>query len=66
MIEPYQVVKIQLTGLMNNDAPNINSGIEQTWKFAHPTNKKYTGPLPKFISLLNSENYKMLLNVRCY
>ena len=61
-IEPYQVVKIQLTGLMNNDAPNINSGIEQTWKFAHPTNKKYTGPLPKFISLLNSESYKMLLN----
>ena len=62
VIEPYQVVKIQLTGLMNNDAPNINSGIEQTWKFAHPTNKKYTGPLPKFISLLNSESYKMLLN----
>ena len=61
-IEPYQVVKIQLTGLMNNDTPNINSGIEQTWKFAHPTNKKYTGPLPKFISLLNSESYKMLLN----
>ena len=61
-IEPYQVVKIQLTGLMNNDTPNINSGIEQTWKFAHPTNKKYTGPLPRFINLLNSESYKMLLN----
>ena len=61
-IEPYLVVKIQLKGLMNNDTPNKNSGIEQTWEFAHPANKKYTGPLLKFINLLNSESYKMLLN----
>ena len=61
-IEPYQVVNIQLTGLKNNDTPNKDYGIEQTWKFAHPLNKKYTGPLPKFINLLNSESYKMLLN----
>ena len=61
-IEPYQVVKIQLTGLMNNDEPNVDDGIKQTWEFAHPSNKKYTGPLPKFINLLKSENYKMLLN----
>ena len=31
-------------------------------EFAHPANKKYTGPLPKFINLLRGENYKMLLN----
>ena len=61
-IEPYQVVKIQLTGLMNNDEPNIDDGIKQTWEFAHPANKKYTGPLPKFINLLKSESYEMLLN----
>ena len=61
-IDPYQVVKIQLTGLMNNDEPNVDDGIKQTWEFAHPSNKKYTGPLPKFINLLKSENYKMLLN----
>ena len=62
IIEPHQVVKIQLTGLMNNDTPNKNNGIKQTWEFAHPLNKKYTGPLPKFINLLNSKSYKMLLN----
>jgi len=28
----------------------------------HPSNKKYTGPLPRFINLLNGESYKMLLN----
>ena len=61
-IEPYQVVNIQLTGLKNNDTPNKDNGIEQTWEFAHPSNKKYTGPLSRFINLIKSENYKMLLN----
>ena len=61
-IEPYQVVKIQLRSLKKNDEPFKNAGIEQTWEFAHPNNKKYTGPLKKFKILLNSESYKMLLN----
>ena len=61
-IEPDQVVKIQLNGLMNNDEPYLDDGIRQTWEFAHPSNKKYTGPLPRFINLLKSESYKMLIN----
>ena len=61
-IEPYQVVKIQLRSLKNNDEPFKNAGIEQTWEFAHPNNKKFTGPLEKFKILLSSESYKMLLN----
>ena len=61
-IEPAKVVNIQLSGLMKNDNPSKNHGIKQTWEFAHPANKKYTGPLPKFINLLQSESYKMLLN----
>ena len=61
-IEPDQVVQIQLNGLMNNDEPNKDYGIKQTWEFAHPSNKKYTGPLPRFINLLKSESYKMLIN----
>ena len=61
-IEPDQVVRIQLNGLMNNDKPNQDYGIKQTWEFAHPSNKKYTGPLPRFINLLKSESYKMLIN----
>ena len=62
VIEPYQVVKIQLRSLKNNDDPFKNSGIEQTWEFAHPNNKKFTGPLENFKILLSSESYKMLLN----
>ncbi len=61
-IDPAKVVYIQLSGLKNNDSPSKNYGIQQTWEFAHPSNKKYTGPLPKFINLLQSETYKMLIN----
>ena len=61
-IKPDQVVQIQLNGLMKNDEPNLDNGIKQTWEFAHPSNKKYTGPLPRFINLLKSESYKMLIN----
>ena len=61
-IEPYQVVKIKLRGLMNNDNPYKDVGIEQTWEFAHPNNQKYTGPLEKFKSMLKGNDYSMLLN----
>ena len=61
-IEPYKVVKIQLSSLMKNNFPNKDSGIEQTWEFAHPNNQKYTGPLEKFKIMLKGESYKMLLN----
>ena len=61
-IEPHQVVKIQLRSLKNNDDPFKNAGIEQTWEFAHPNNKKFTGPLEKFKILLSGKSYSMLLN----
>ena len=61
-IEPIQVVKIQLRGLMNNDNPSKDSGIEQTWEFAHPNNQRYTGPLNKFKTMLKGDSYSMLLN----
>ena len=44
-ILPAEVIKIQLVGLMDNDRDFKDSGIEQTWNFAHPDNKKNTGPL---------------------
>ena len=61
-IEPYQVVKIQLKSLKNNDNPFKNAGIEQTWEFAHPNNKKMTGPLNKFKQMIYSESYKILIS----
>ena len=60
--DPYDVVKIQLKSLMNNDVPSKDNGIVQTWEFAHPNNQKYTGPLERFIVMLKGDSYSMLLN----
>ena len=61
-IEPHQVVKIQLSSLKKNDNPIKDNGIEQTWKFAHPNNKKNTGPLNKFKVMIKGNSYQMLIN----
>ena len=61
-ILPAEVVKIQLVALMNNDKEFEDSGIEQTWKFAHPNNKKNTGPLPRFKMMIKGKSYQMLIN----
>ena len=61
-ILPAEVVKIQLVALMNNDNKFEDSGIEQTWNFAHPNNKKNTGPLPNFKMMIKGNSYQMLLN----
>ena len=61
-ILPAEVIKIQLTALMNNDKEFEDSGIEQTWNFAHPNNKKNTGPLPNFKMMIKGNSYEMLLN----
>ena len=57
-IEPLQVVKIQLRSLKNNDQIYRDAGIEQTWEFAHPNNRKYTGPLEKFKNMLKGESFQ--------
>ena len=61
-IKPYEVVKIQLLGLQKNNEVFEDNGIEQTWNFAHPNNKKATGPLDKFKLMIKSNNYQMLIN----
>ena len=43
-IKPSEVVKIQLLGLQNNNKVFNDSGIEQTWNFAHPMNNKQQVP----------------------
>ena len=61
-INPKEVVKIQLTGLQKNDLNFKDSGIEQTWNFAHPNNKKVTGPLGNFKRMLKGNSYEMMIN----
>ena len=62
LILPADVIKIQLIGLMENDKDFKDSGIEQTWNFAHPNNKKVTGPLDNFKRMIKGDAYQMMIN----
>ena len=61
-IKPKKVVEIQLLGLQKNDFSYKDSGIVQTWNFAHPNNKKVTGPLDNFKKMIKGKSYQMMIN----
>ena len=61
-IAPAEVVAIQLMSLKNNDLVEADFGIRQTWSFAHPQNRKITGPFPRFAMMLKGPGYDVLLN----
>ena len=51
-----------MAALQNNNNPYKNAGIEQTWEFAHPLNRQYTGPLSNFIKMMYSDSYSIMIN----
>ena len=59
---PEDVVRIQLEALANNNDPYSDAGIEITFRFASPSNKKMTGPLSRFIQMLYNPLYTPMLN----
>ena len=61
-ISPKEVVRIQLSSLKDNDQGYKDSGIEQTWNFAHPNNKRVTGPLDNFKRMIKSDSYQMMID----
>ena len=56
-----EVVELQMTSLQTNSKID-NEGIHQCWLFAHPENKKYTGPFSNFKRMIANTSYKILLN----
>ena len=58
-LTPAQVVQIQLQALRLNDEQN--RGIEIAFRFASPNNKLQTGPLPRFISMIQQRPYSLML-----
>jgi hypothetical protein len=60
-LSPAEVVAIQLNALQANEAAT-DAGIAQTFAFAHPDNKRLTGPLPRFAQMIRGPQYRMLLN----
>jgi hypothetical protein len=64
-LSPAEVVAIQLNALQRNEA-DTDAGIAQTFAFAHPDNKRMTGPLPRFAQMIEGPQYRMLLNHRSH
>ena len=65
-LKQIDVLTIQLNSLKNNNTTYKDAGIEQTWEFAHPNNKKATGPLENFKKMIYSENYQLLIGHENY
>jgi Domain of unknown function (DUF4864) len=65
-LSPAEVVSIQLNALQANDTPEADAGIAQTWAFAHPDNKRVTGPLPRFAQMIKGPLYALLLRHRSH
>lgn len=59
-LSPEEVVKIQMEALKYND--ETDKGIEVTFRFASPGNKRFTGPLPRFTRMIKNELYSPMLN----
>jgi Domain of unknown function (DUF4864) len=64
-LSPAEVVVIQLDALQANET-ETDAGIALTWEFAHPDNKRMTGPLPRFAQMIKGPQYRMLLNHRSH
>ncbi len=59
-LTPDQVVKIQLEALRTND--ESDRGIEVTFRFASPANRRSTGPLERFARMIKTTPYSWMLN----
>ena len=60
-LKPEKIILIQLSALKKNNYPYQNAGIDQTWEFAHPSNRLFTGPLEKFTTMMYLPSYSAML-----
>ncbi len=60
-LAPEMVVRIQMEALGKNDEPHADRGIEITWRFASPDNKRFTGPLDRFKALIHGVAFEPML-----
>ena len=61
-LSPEQVVRCQMEALSSNDASD--NGIAIAFRFASPSNKEVTGPLPRFIHMIKHSPYSVMLTPR--
>ena len=61
-LSPGDVVRIQLEALRHND--DQDRGIAVAFRFASPSNRANTGPLPRFIAMIKQESYALMVDFR--
>lgn len=64
-LSAQEVVEIQLLGLQAAGTDR-KAGIEQVWRFAHPDNRKMTGPIGRFSALFDLPAYAPLIGLQDY
>lgn len=60
--EPERVVELQLEALADNATPVENAGIKTAYNFASPANRRSTGPLDRFIRMVESHQYAPMID----
>lgn len=63
-LAPAEVVRIQLEALRANAELPDNGGIRLAFRFASPGNRASTGPVERFISVVQQPPYAPMLNHR--
>lgn len=63
-LSPQDVVSIQIEALQQNDTPYQDRGIEITFNFASPANKRVTGPLERFNVMVHNPAYGPMIDHR--
>jgi len=59
---PGAVVETQLAALADNDTPVENAGIKTAYNFASPANRRATGPLDRFIEMVERSRYAPMID----
>ena len=61
-LSPGDVIRLQLEALRHNDGQN--RGIAVAFRFASPANRVNTGPLSRFIAMIERGPYALMLDFR--
>ncbi|WP_336330164.1 DUF4864 domain-containing protein [Haloarcula sp. CGMCC 1.2071] len=59
---PGDAVALQVDALKTNDDPFENAGIMTAYNFASPANRRSTGPLDRFIAMVESPQYRPIID----
>jgi hypothetical protein len=59
---PERVVGIQLDALAANDDPVTNAGIKTAYNLASPANRQQTGPLSRFVRMVEGPRYAPMID----